>query len=406
MPSLVGSEMCIRDRWYQRRVHGDRHQERLRKILPTPIMHRLTTLILLGLLATIVTSQNDDQSTLNPPVVEASVTNQATNQDDIALPTQDANAQNLASQPDKTKKLDDTVKTKTKEIKDKVNQGNHGWKAKAYGKFADKSLKELKRYLGGKYFKDPSSIVEDDGTMTFDDAVNFLQVDQIPTAYNWTQVWSNCSSDVRDQGQCGSCWAFSAAGVLQDRLCQVSKGTKKYTLSPQNLVACDTNDLGCEGGYIDYAWAYIMNYGIRNDSCIPYTDAQYVDMLSGTCPTSCANNANFSKTYKANYPRRFTTADAAKTEIKTRGPIQAMLNVYEDFYNYETGIYSYVDGALIGGHAIQISGWGIENGIKYWICENSWSNGWGEYGYFRIKEGECDIESFLYAGNAINSQED
>ena len=84
----------------------------------------------------------------------------------------------------------------------------------------------------------------------------------------------------------------------------------------------------------------------------------------------------------------------------TNGPIQAGFNVYSDFYNYRSGIYKYVSGSLLGGHAIKIIGWGSLNGVNYWIVANSWGASWGESGFFRIQMGQCGIEGNVYAGKA------
>ena len=81
-------------------------------------------------------------------------------------------------------------------------------------------------------------------------------------------------------------------------------------------------------------------------------------------------------------------------EIYERGSVSAAFSVYEDFGNYKSGIYQHVTGGYLGGHAIKIIGWGVENGVKYWLCANSWNESWGEKGFFRILRGqnECGIE--------------
>ena len=79
---------------------------------------------------------------------------------------------------------------------------------------------------------------------------------------------------------------------------------------------------------------------------------------------------------------------------------QAAFTVYEDFLTYKSGIYKHVSGSKTGGHAIKIIGWGEENGVKYWLCANSWNSGWGENGYFRFLRGEnhLGIEASVYGG--------
>jgi cathepsin B len=74
--------------------------------------------------------------------------------------------------------------------------------------------------------------------------------------------------------------------------------------------------------------------------------------------------------------------------------------VYEDFVDYKEGVYQHVEGDLLGGHAIKIIGWGVENGVKYWLCVNSWNEFWGDRGYFKILRGvnHCGVEGNIVTG--------
>lgn len=87
-------------------------------------------------------------------------------------------------------------------------------------------------------------------------------------------------------------------------------------------------------------------------------------------------------------------------EILTNGPVEGAFTVYADFPNYKSGVYQHVTGGVLGGHAIKILGWGVENGTPYWLVANSWNPTWGDKGYFKIKKGnnECGIESGIVAG--------
>jgi cathepsin B len=84
----------------------------------------------------------------------------------------------------------------------------------------------------------------------------------------------------------------------------------------------------------------------------------------------------------------------------THGPVEAAFTVYEDFLAYKTGVYAHTTGQALGGHAIRILGWGVENGTPFWEVANSWNEDWGNQGYFRIARGsdECGIESGVVAG--------
>ena len=219
----------------------------------------------------------------------------------------------------------------------------------------------------------------------------------LPTNFDGRQAFGKCIHPVRDQMQCGSCWAFSASEVLSDRFCIASKGQIDVVLSPQTLVSCDTDgNMGCQGGYLDKAWEFLVSNGIASDQCEPYTSG---GGDSGTCPTKCADGSQI-KYYKAANYKHITGVSNIQTELMTNGPVQAAFEVYQDFMSYKSGIYHHISGSLLGGHAVEMVGWGVENGTAYWTIKNSWGPSWGENGYFRIVKNvnECSIESNIFTG--------
>ncbi len=86
-----------------------------------------------------------------------------------------------------------------------------------------------------------------------------------------------------------------------------------------------------------------------------------------------------------------------QTELYNNGPAEAAFTVYEDFFSYKSGVYKHVTGAQAGGHAIKILGWGVENGMNYWLCANSWGPSWGMNGFFKILQGDCGINGQVFA---------
>ena len=84
----------------------------------------------------------------------------------------------------------------------------------------------------------------------------------------------------------------------------------------------------------------------------------------------------------------------------THGPVEVSFDVYSDFEAYKSGIYKHTTGDYLGGHAVKLIGWGVENGTKFWTIVNSWNEDWGEKGAFRIVRGvnECGIEGSVVAG--------
>jgi len=82
------------------------------------------------------------------------------------------------------------------------------------------------------------------------------------------------------------------------------------------------------------------------------------------------------------------------------GPVEAAFSVYADFLAYKSGVYHHTSGSLLGGHAVKLFGWGVENGTAYWLVANSWNEDWGDKGTFKIKRGnnECGFEAEIVAG--------
>lgn len=223
------------------------------------------------------------------------------------------------------------------------------------------------------------------------------EVNDLPESYDFRTEFPDCKGEIRNQASCGSCWAFSGAVCLQERFCIASSGAVNVVLSPQDSVSCDSGNMGCNGGYLPRTWAYYKSTGLVLDSCFPYTSG------SGSvesCITECKDGSEWKK-YKVSTYSSFKGVSAIKQEIYTNGPVQTGFTVYNDFMSYKSGIYKHVSGSALGGHAVIIIGWGVEEGVEYWIAQNSWDKNWGKNGYFRIKTGECGFDSNAYAGTPI-----
>jgi cathepsin B len=214
---------------------------------------------------------------------------------------------------------------------------------------------------------------------------------QAPASFDARVKWPDCVNYIRNQKQCGSCWAFGATEALSDRFC--IKG-HKVLLSPQYLVSCDTGNYGCNGGHLDVAWRYIENHGIPSDTCVSYKSG---DGDSGTCPRTCDDGSALRR-HKTIDIRNFSNPSSIQLEVMAHGPIEVAFTVYHDFYAYKSGIYKHTSGSSVGGHAVKLVGWGQENGVNYWICANSWGVNWGEKGYFRIAWGQVGIDRYGIAG--------
>jgi len=227
-----------------------------------------------------------------------------------------------------------------------------------------------------------------------------------PSDFDWRSQ-SNLLHPIRDQQQCGSCWAFSASEVLSDRVA-IARGTASPVLSPEDLVSCDTSDYGCQGGFTEYAWKYLHDTGIVTEGCMPYA-AGGGDVPE--CRNYCLDDEDFVRTKAASYYAIEGPVNMQK-DIMNHGPVQVAFMVYSSFYNYKSGVYHKLwNDDPLGGHAVKMLGWGVTSGgTAYWILANSWGTNWGEDGYFRIRMGvnECGIEERgpPYAGLAPTDSKD
>lgn len=172
------------------------------------------------------------------------------------------------------------------------------------------------------------------------------------------------------------------------------------------------------------AWRYWVKKGLvsggpfgSNDGCQPYEIAPCEHHTSGSRPNctgegggtpKCHKNceSNYSVSYKQDlhFGRKSysleKSVDQIQADIMKNGPVEAAFTVYSDFPNYKSGVYHHVTGSELGGHAVKIVGWGVENGTPYWLVANSWNYDWGDGGFFKILRGkdECGIEGSIAAG--------
>jgi cathepsin B len=250
-------------------------------------------------------------------------------------------------------------------------------------RFKDWSIAEIKSRLGLIFERKPKTSL-------------YGEVDDsLPKEFDGRTEFKDCIHPIRDQKRCGSCWAFAASEVLSDRFCIATNGKVNTVLSAQDLVSCDTQDYGCQGGYVDKSWDYIRDEGIVTDQCYPYTSG---DGIRGKCKSTCQDGGEFKK-YKVSDYDQFDTITEAKKSLVEQGPLEAAFIVYDDFPSYAGGVYRRSSNKVLGGHAVKVVGFGVEdNGSEYWIVANSWGNKWGEEGFFKIAFGQCEFENQLTAG--------
>uniref|UniRef100_A0A674BLL3 Cathepsin B n=1 Tax=Salmo trutta TaxID=8032 RepID=A0A674BLL3_SALTR len=284
-----------------------------------------------------------------------------------------------------------------------INKANTTWKAGH--NFHNVDYSYVKR-LCGTLLKGPKL-----STM-----VQYTEDMELPKNFDPRLQWPNCPTlkEVRDQGSCGSCWAFGAAEAISDRVCIHSNAKVSVEISSEDLLSCcESCGMGCNGGYPSAAWDFWTKEGLVSgglyDSHIASCETHLLSLSGeeGDTP-QCTNQCEpgYTPGYKQDkhFGKRSYSVPSDEKEIMKElyknGPVEGAFTVYEDFLLYKSGVYRHVSGSAVGGHAIKVLGWGEEGGIPYWLAANSWNTDWGENGFFKIVRGEdhCGIESEMVAG--------
>nr|BAN20187.1 cathepsin L [Riptortus pedestris] len=241
-------------------------------------------------------------------------------------------------------------------------------------KFADLTSEEFRKLYNGYKGKTPSSQVYTD------------EGGDLPASVDWRP--KGAVTPIKNQGQCGSCWAFSATGSLEGQTF-LKKG-KLVSLSEQNLMDCseDYGNEGCDGGLMDQAFDYIKdNKGIDTEESYPY------EAENGKCRFK---KASIGATLKSYTDVKSGSESALQSAVANVGPISVAIDAGEfSFQFYESGIYyesACSPSAL--DHGVLAVGYGSNNKGDYWIVKNSWGEDWGDKGYIlmaRNKNNNCGI---------------
>nr|BAN33745.1 cysteine protease a [Symplocarpus renifolius] len=207
----------------------------------------------------------------------------------------------------------------------------------------------------------------------------------LPTSVDWRT--EGAITPIKNQGGCGSCWAFSTIATVE-AINKIVTGNLT-TLSEQQLVDCDTSNGGCKGGWMNKAFKYIINNGgVDTDKNYPYTGRR------GTC------RANLIKATSIDAYENVSPYNEVSLQYAVaKQPVSVALEASgAGFQHYTSGVFAGPCGQRID-HAVVIIGYGTEDGKDYWLVRNSWGTRWGQAGYIKIKRnvtpyGMCGIAMY------------
>jgi cathepsin B len=302
------------------------------------------------------------------------------------------------SSPRQLKSVAELKRIPANALAHEINARKTTWTAHESPRFTNASLADVKRLCGTVrphetgFYQLPTKV--------------FAPIDAsaVPDSFDSRAQWPQCASvigHIRDQSDCGSCWAFGSTEAFNDRRCIKTGDTT--ILSADDTTACcgflQCQSMGCGGGQPGAAWSWFTHTGVvtggdygDNATCLPYAFPPCAHHVPATakypaCPSSeypspkcskqCASTSQYKTAYaddkhKASRAYSVSGAAAIQQEILANGPVTGAFTVYADFPTYRSGVYKHTSGDELGGHAIKIIGWGVDSGTPYWLVANSY----------------------------------
>lgn len=217
----------------------------------------------------------------------------------------------------------------------------------------------------------------------------------LPKSVDW--LAAGAVTNVKDQGQCGSCWSFSTTGALEGAY--FNKFRKLISFSEQNLVDCDTlknggKDHGCNGGLMDNAFNWIeKNLGLCAELDYPYVSG--TTKKSGPCKTTCTN---IEGSRIVDFVDVSPSSDAEMMAALVKNPVSIAIQADQrEFQLYQSGVFTGACGTKLD-HGVLAVGYGNLNGVDYYLVKNSWSYSWGLDGYIMLGRGQNPETGSAYNG--------
>ncbi len=207
----------------------------------------------------------------------------------------------------------------------------------------------------------------------------------LPTVWDWRTM--NGVTPAKNQGSCGSCWAFAAAGEMEAKI-RIYYGNRILDLSEQQIISCNPYGSGCDGGWAGSAYHVFQHRGGITEDCMPYagsdavpcTDDPYLEFADITGWYTVGSDVNQIK------------------QALLEGPVSATIDANDAFEGYSSGCLDAPGGWT--NHLILIVGWddrACDGDTGAWIIKNSWGPGWGESGFGYVKYGACSIATDVTA---------
>lgn len=205
-----------------------------------------------------------------------------------------------------------------------------------------------------------------------------LGIDAPPTL-DWRNKGGNWVTPIKDQAACGSCVSFGTLATIESRArIACNNASLAIDLAEAHLFYCGCGSCCGTGWNFGPALDFCKNTGVVRESDFPY--------VASNQPCKSVTPWFKIRGWKAH------TATASRKDAVTRGPVVAGFQVYSDFFSYKSGVYQRTATATLkGNHAVSVIGY--DDAQQCWICKNSWGPSWGDNGFFRIKYGQCNIDS-------------
>ena len=267
-----------------------------------------------------------------------------------------------------------------------------------HNEFSDMTSEEFNSIYIGSFNNNPNLQRERNYDMSLADPERIAAA---PESIDWTT--KDAVTGVKNQGQCGSCWAFSTVMGIEGAL--AVEHSELTSLSEQDLVSCDHNgDQGCNGGLMDQAFAWVEQNGLCTEKAYPYTSGTGV---TGNCKLECTPYVKI--TNFTDVPPH--DEDALKVAVAQQ-PVSVAIEADKSVFQlYKSGVLKADSCGTQLDHGVGIVGYGkSEDGFDYWKVKNSWGTTWGDEGYILLARGqnECGISqqaSFPTGAHKLSSDE-